>query len=80
MALGYAVSHVFNSNPIAGVSRHMHIAVVSRGEMRMQNNNEVIHYPNGERREIVMPMVASNYREFCNMAATIGVETPCAQC
>jgi hypothetical protein len=79
-AFAYAVSHTLNSHPRTGISRHLHVFQVRRGEIWVGNNNETIYLRDDEPIEIRMPPVARGYRQFLKMARGLGAEATGAAC
>jgi hypothetical protein len=78
--LGFSISHTLNKYPRNGISRHIHILIVSRGSIRVETNNENIYPPDGTKIEIRMPSVAQDYAEFLSLAQSEGHEATGAAC
>jgi len=62
--LSHCISDVIMKNPQEGISKHLHIAFVRRGQYSLQNNDVTIHCPKGEKIEVKMPPVARGSSEF----------------
>ena len=60
----HCISGVIRKNPEKGISKHLHIALIRRGQFSLSNNDTTIYYPKGEKIEIKMPPVAKSYSEF----------------
>lgn len=80
-ALGTAISHTLNDEPRRGISRHIHMILVHRGEIRVGQNDENIYPPNDAARiEIRMPNVATSYSQFLRLVQSSGHDGACAVC
>lgn len=77
---GFSVTRAINSNPVNGISNHLHGHIVKRGGIYQFNNDEKIHKPDGTVVEIKMPTVAQNYSEFLKMASSYSSEVEGAVC
>jgi hypothetical protein len=70
--LDFSVSHRLAIYPRHGISRHMHILIVRRGDIVVETNDESIYPPNGSVEEVRMPRVAQGYEEFRTLAKGFG--------
>ena len=78
--LGHSISHTLGQNPRTGISRHLNIIIVERGQFRLGKTDQTIHYPDGTKTEFKMPAVARGYEEFLALASSAGHEGACAVC
>lgn len=75
-----SISRALTTDPRAGISRHVHMLIIRRGNVRVGTNNENIYPSVGPRIEIRMPAVARGYQEFQTMAASSGDDFAGAMC
>lgn len=79
--LGFSISRKLEDFPREGISRHIHIIIVMRGKILVENNDENIYPPGDKSRiEIRMPTVARGYEEFRTVAASLGLDAAGAVC
>ncbi len=55
------------SNPITGVSQHLHSIIVKRGGFASSENNFLRFHPDGRKEEFKMPVLAKNYQELLKL-------------
>lgn len=66
--------------PITGISRHLHLCVVKRGEITIEPNDQDILLHDGGRLEVRMPPVARSWAEFQRLSEASGVDAVAATC
>jgi hypothetical protein len=62
--LEFMVTEAMKSNPVAGVSQHMHSFFVRRGEILSSDNSYTTRCQDGTKTEFHMPPVATNYNDL----------------
>jgi hypothetical protein len=78
--LGFSISRELADFPRTGISRHVHIIIVTRGSIIVETNDENIYRGEEPRIEIRMPRVARGYEEFRSLAASCGHDSAGASC
>jgi hypothetical protein len=79
--LGFSISRTLADYPQVGISPHIHIVIVQRGQsIVVETNDENIYPPDGSRHEFRMPRVAQDYDEFQALAASLGHDAAAASC
>lgn len=79
-AIAFSISRELNDHPRSGISRHLNIFHIRTGSIQEYNNNETIHFPNGEQLEILMPSIAQGYQDFLTKSKKINVNSAEAIC
>lgn len=78
--LASSMSNVIEAHPKNGISKHLHVFALRRGELIHTNNDQTI-FPSGEEPIVIeMPKVARSYGEFLAMAEQYKSSTSCATC
>jgi hypothetical protein len=67
-------------HPSPGVSHHLHLCLVRRGEIRLMKSDHTVFPPNGPAVKVQMPEVATTWSEFNQMCSDISVEATQAKC
>jgi hypothetical protein len=79
--LGFSISRVLTDLPRVGISPHIHVLIVRRGQnILVETNDENIYPPDGSRIEFRMPQVANGYDEFLDFANSSGHDAAGATC
>jgi hypothetical protein len=78
--LGFLISRRLADFPHAGVSRHLHVLIIRRGNILVENSDENIYPPDGSCIEIRMPQIARSYEEFLKLAEAVGHDAVGAIC
>lgn len=78
--LGFSISRALADHPHCGVSRHIHILIVRRGQILVENNDENIYPPDGSVIQVRMPPIAEGYEAFRAQARSAGHDAACARC
>jgi len=79
--LGFSISRTLADHPKSGISAHIHIVIVQRGQdILIENNDENIYPSDGSIHEFRMPQVAHGYKEFQMLAASTGQDAAGAVC
>jgi hypothetical protein len=78
--LGFSISRTLADHPQPGISRHIHIIIIRRGNILIDTNDENIYSADDSRVEIRMPHVAQGYDEFMALAQSVGHDAACAIC
>lgn len=78
--LAFSISRSIERYPQDGISKHLHLFTVRRGEIIAGNNNEKIYPKEGGVIVFKMPPVARNYQEFVSMLELTGTEASMAIC
>ena len=77
--LGFSISRALVDNPRTGISRHLHILIVQRGSISVENNDENV-YRGQDLVEVRMPSVARSYADFVEKATCSGHDAAGAVC
>jgi len=79
--LACSMSNVIEAHPRNGISKHLNVFALRRGEIICTNNDETIFTP-GETEPIVieMPKIARSYGEFLAMSEQYKASASCASC
>jgi hypothetical protein len=80
VALELAITNMVMKQPAHGVSAHLHVCTVRRGEIELRPNNYDTYPPSGEKIEFRMPPVAHSLRAFLDMTRANGWDAECATC
>ena len=81
---GYALTLLHNvrrtieENPYPFVSPYVHLCLVRRSEITMQNSDYTEFLEGGERYEIQMPPVAHSWQEFVALCDVVGADASAA--
>lgn len=78
--LSFRISRCLADHPRPGISRHMHMIIVGRRTIVVENNDENIYVGDAPRIEIRMPSVAQSYQQFTAFAAAGGHDAVGATC
>lgn len=78
--LAFHLSRHINENPYPGISKHLHVFTVTRGEILLHNNDYKMYPKDGSIIDIKMPDVAKTYSEFESMIQKIGSQAAGAIC
>jgi len=78
--LGFSISRRLAEYPFAGISRHLHMLIIRRGDILVETSDENIYLPNGSRIEVRMPQVAWSYEQFRVLAGSLGRDAEGAIC
>jgi hypothetical protein len=78
--LAFSISRTLNNYPRQGISRHLHIVTVMRGNIYVSTNDEKIYARDGSPIEIKMPRVARGYEDFVRLANACGQDSAGATC
>lgn len=79
--LGFSISRVLADAPRIGISPHIHVLIIHRGQdILVETNDENIYPPDGSRIEFRMPRVANGYDEFRTLASASGHDAAGAIC
>ena len=73
-----SISHAVETTPKPGISRHLHVCVAMRGEIRMGNNDR--HQIGESSGDLVMPPVAHSLAELAQILADRGHGLALATC
>ena len=77
--LMFMISDHIRDNPVAGISPHLHVCLVSRGQVQIRKNDRRwINRP--DLQDFLMPSVASSWREFEAMIVATGGTAHGASC
>jgi hypothetical protein len=82
LGLGFALSltRQLQDMPQRGISPHLHVCIVTRGQIQIAPNDYVAHAPDGTETPFRMPAVARSMREFCDMLGALGLAAGAARC
>lgn len=78
--IGFSISRALTNHPQRGISRHIHILILRRGNILVETNDENIYPPDGSCVEIRMPRVAQSYEQFLALAGSVGHDATGAIC
>ncbi len=79
--LGFSISRTLDDHPRPGISPHIHVLIVRRGQSTVvETNDEDIYPPDGSCHEFRMPRVAQDYKEFQALAASLSHDAAGASC
>lgn len=76
LILSMVIQKTIERNPAPGISPHAHVCIVKRGDILIQPNDEDVYPPEGEKIEIRMPPVATNWDDFVKRLAGVGGVSP----
>jgi len=71
---------VVTRHPVAGVSHHMHLCLVTRGEIFLRPSDFTTHFPGGRIIATKMPPVASSWEEYAQFCKDRGLIAAVAAC
>jgi len=78
--LGFSISRALADHPRRGISRHIHIIIVTRDEIYVESNDENIYVGDSPPIKIRMPPVAQGYDHFLKLAQSAGHDITGATC
>ena len=79
--LTQSISHAIETTPTRGISRHLHVCLAMRGEIRLGNNDtNYIGPPDNSVDNLVMPPVAQSLDELLNMLNLTAEAVATARC
>ena len=73
--LKYLVYRTIDEHPTTSVSPHVHLCLVRRREITIQNSDHLTVFSDGRRVEIRMPPVATSWAEFEQLCGAKGLST-----
>jgi len=74
------IQQTIMDNPSPGISHHLHLCLVRRGEITLTKSDHSVVPQGGPEIEIRMPPVATTWTEFQRMCSETSVEATVAKC